>query len=74
MMFVIRSNTMNNDILQGQWKQIRGKVQQKWGQLTDNDLDQINGQRTELEGTLQKKFGYTKERAAREVDDFIRGL
>jgi uncharacterized protein YjbJ (UPF0337 family) len=65
---------MNQDILEGQWKQIRGKVQQKWGQFTDNDLDQINGKRTELEGMLQKKFGYNKERAAREVEDFIRGL
>jgi uncharacterized protein YjbJ (UPF0337 family) len=65
---------MNQDIFEGQWKQIRGKVQQKWGQFTDNELDQINGKRTELEGMLQKKYGYNKERAAREVEDFIRGL
>jgi uncharacterized protein YjbJ (UPF0337 family) len=65
---------MNRDILQGQWKEIRGKVQKAWGDLTDDDLDRIDGRRTELEGTLQKKYGYTKERAAREVDDFIRSL
>ncbi|RIK44919.1 MAG: CsbD family protein [Chloroflexi bacterium] len=65
---------MNRDILQGQWKEIRGKVQQAWGDLTDDDLDRIDGRRTELEGMLQRKYGYTKERAAREVDDFIRNL
>jgi uncharacterized protein YjbJ (UPF0337 family) len=65
---------MNRDILQGQWKEIRGKVQKAWGDLTDDELDRIDGRRTELEGTLQKKYGYTKERAAREVDDFIRNL
>lgn len=65
---------MNMDILEGQWKQIRGKVQQKWGDLTDDELDKINGKRVELEGVLQKKYGYTKERAADEVDQLIRGL
>jgi uncharacterized protein YjbJ (UPF0337 family) len=65
---------MNRDILQGQWKELRGKLQKAWGDLTDDDLDRIDGRRTELEGTLQKKYGYTKERAAREVDDFIRNL
>lgn len=65
---------MNRDVLQGQWKEIRGKVQQAWGDLTDDDLDRIDGRRTELEGMLQRKYGYTKERAAREVDDFIRNL
>jgi uncharacterized protein YjbJ (UPF0337 family) len=65
---------MNRDVLQGQWKEIRGKVQKAWGDLTDDELDRIDGRRTELEGTLQKKYGYTKERAAREVDDFIRNL
>lgn len=69
-----RGITMNMDILEGQWKEIRGKVQQKWGDLTDDELDQINGRRTELEGVLQKKYGYTKERVANEVDDFIRSL
>jgi uncharacterized protein YjbJ (UPF0337 family) len=65
---------MNRDILQGQWKEIRGKIQKAWGDLTDDDLERIDGHRIELEGTLQKKYGYTKERAAREVDDFIRKL
>jgi uncharacterized protein YjbJ (UPF0337 family) len=63
---------MNMDVLSGQWKQIRGKVQQKWGDLTDDDLDRINGRRTELEGMLQERYGYTKERVSHEVDDFLR--
>jgi uncharacterized protein YjbJ (UPF0337 family) len=65
---------MNMDILSGQWKQLRGKVQQKWGNLTNDDLDRINGQRTELEGVLQEKYGYTKDRVSREIDEFLRTL
>jgi uncharacterized protein YjbJ (UPF0337 family) len=61
---------MNMDILEGKWKELRGKVQQRWGELTDNDLDQIAGRRVELEGMLQKRYGYTKERARQEVDTF----
>jgi uncharacterized protein YjbJ (UPF0337 family) len=63
---------MNTDILTGQWKQLRGKVQQKWGDLTNDDLDRINGQRVELEGVLQERYGYTKDRAQREIDEFLR--
>ena len=64
---------MNMDIVEGKWKELRGKVQARWGDLTDSDLDIINGRRTELEGILQKRYGYTKERASREVDEFLRG-
>jgi uncharacterized protein YjbJ (UPF0337 family) len=65
---------MNMDIVEGKWKEVRGKVQQQWGDLTDSDLDQIAGRRTELEGLLQKRYGYTKERAQREVDEFLRDM
>ncbi len=64
---------MNMDILEGKWKELRGKAQAKWGDLTDSDLDEIKGRRTELEGTLQKRYGYDKERARREVDEFLGG-
>jgi len=63
---------MNGDIFQGKWKQMRGQIQQKWGDLTDNDLDRIKGTRTEFEGLLQEKYGYTKERASTEVDNFLK--
>ncbi len=65
---------MNTDVLKGQWKQLRGKAQKTWGDLTDDDLNMIEGQRTELEGKLQERYGWTRERASREVDNFLRDL
>jgi uncharacterized protein YjbJ (UPF0337 family) len=62
---------MNEDTLKGQWKQLRGRIQQKWGELTDDEIDQMEGSRTELEGKLQERYGYSKEQARREVNDFI---
>ena len=62
---------MNDDILKGKWKQLRGQAQQKWGDLTNDDLDRIEGKRTEFEGVLQERYGYTKERAEQEVDKFL---
>jgi len=63
---------MNDDIFKGKWKQLRGQVQQKWGDLTNDDLDRIKGTQTEFEGLLQERYGYTKERAKQEVDNFFR--
>jgi uncharacterized protein YjbJ (UPF0337 family) len=63
---------MNDDILKGKWKQLRGQIQQKWGDLTNDDLDRIQGTQTEFEGLLQERYGYTKERAKQEVDNFLR--
>lgn len=62
---------MNKDILQGQWKQIRGEVRAWWGKLTDNDLDRIAGKFDVLVGILQEKYGYTRERAANEVEERV---
>jgi uncharacterized protein YjbJ (UPF0337 family) len=63
---------MNGDIFEGKWKQLRGQVQKKWGDLTDSDLDRVKGTRTEFEGLLQERYGYTKERAKSEVDDLLK--
>jgi uncharacterized protein YjbJ (UPF0337 family) len=63
---------MNEDIFKGKWKQMRGQIQQKWGDLTNDDLDRIEGTQTEFEGLLQERYGYTKERAKQEVDNFLR--
>ncbi len=60
---------MNEDILKGQWKQVRGQVKQWWGMLTDDDLDKINGKRDQLIGKLQEKYGYSKEQAGRQIDE-----
>jgi uncharacterized protein YjbJ (UPF0337 family) len=63
---------MNDDMFKGKWKQLRGQIQQKWGDLTNDDLDRIQGAQTEFEGLLQERYGYTKERARQEVNDFLR--
>lgn len=62
---------MNKEVLAGKWKQIRGEVREQWGQLTDDELDQIAGQRDKLVGKIQEKYGRTREQAEEEVDDFL---
>jgi len=63
---------MNGDVMQGKWKQLRGQIQKQWGDLTDSDLDRIKGTRTEFEGLLQERYGYTKDKAKTEVDNFLK--
>ncbi|MFN8595670.1 MAG: CsbD family protein [Anaerolineae bacterium] len=60
---------MNEDILKGQWTQIRGQVKQWWGMLTDDDLNKINGKRDQLIGKLQERYGYSKEQAVKQLDE-----
>jgi uncharacterized protein YjbJ (UPF0337 family) len=67
-----RRRTMNDDIFKGKWKQLRGQIQQKWGDLTNDDLDRMQGTQTEFEGLLQERYGYTKERAKQEVENLLR--
>ena len=62
---------MNQDILQGKWKQVKGQVEEHWGRLTDNQLDRIQGRNEELVGLLQESYGYTQAQAQQAVDDFI---
>jgi uncharacterized protein YjbJ (UPF0337 family) len=61
---------MNRDVLKGKWMQIRGDVKRQWGKLTDDDMTQIDGDRDKLMGTLQERYGYSREQAEREVDRF----
>ena len=65
---------MNWDRVEGNWKQIAGKVKEKWGQLTDDDLTAIAGRRTRLAGKLQERYGYATEQAHKELDDFMKSL
>ena len=65
---------MNWDRIQGDWKQFGGKVREKWGSLTENDLETIKGQRQQLEGLLQQRYGYTKEQVKKAVDDWANRL
>jgi uncharacterized protein YjbJ (UPF0337 family) len=61
---------MNKDILKGKWMQIRGDVKKNWGKLTDDDLMKIDGDRDKLLGTLQERYGYSREQAEREISRF----
>lgn len=65
---------MNRDILEGQWKQIKGKVKQQWGRLTDDELDQMTGSYEELAGVIQERYGYSRDEAANELDMFLSNL
>jgi uncharacterized protein YjbJ (UPF0337 family) len=58
---------MNDDILAGKWKQVKGNVRQWWGQLTDDDVNQMTGKTEELAGKLQERYGWTRERANAEI-------
>jgi uncharacterized protein YjbJ (UPF0337 family) len=62
---------MNWDQVEGKWKEMSGKVQQQWGQLTDDDLQQAKGDRRELSGRIQNRYGVTKEEADRQIDDWL---
>jgi uncharacterized protein YjbJ (UPF0337 family) len=61
---------MNWDILQGKWKQFSGDVRKKWGELTDDDLAQINGDREKLAGKLQERYGIAKDEANQQIDEW----
>jgi uncharacterized protein YjbJ (UPF0337 family) len=61
---------MNKDILKGRWMQIRGDIKKNWGKLTDDDLTKIDGDRDKLLGTLQERYGYSREQAEHEMTRF----
>ena len=63
---------MNTDQLQGKWKQMKGTVKERWGKLTDDDIDVINGRNEQLVGKIQEKYGIAKEEAQRQVDEWMR--
>lgn len=65
---------MDLDIVKGQWKQIRGRAGEWWGRLTEDDLDIIDGNRYQLIGKLQERYGYSKDKAANEVNERIKEL
>ncbi|MCY1537266.1 hypothetical protein D9M68_727550 [compost metagenome] len=65
---------MNTDIIQGKWKQLNGRIKAKWGDLTDDDLDVVEGHSEYLVGKLQERYGWSKDRAEKEVRDFSRQL
>lgn len=63
---------MNWDLIEGKWKEMKGRVRDQWGKLTDDDLESISGKRDQLVGRLQQRYGMQRDAAESEVDRWIR--
>jgi uncharacterized protein YjbJ (UPF0337 family) len=63
---------MNEDTLKGQWTQLKGRVREQWGKLTNDDLDMIQGRMEQLVGTVQERYGIARDEAKRQVDTWMR--
>ena len=63
---------MNNDKVEGNWKQLKGKAKQQWGKLTDDQLDVIAGKRDQLAGKIQEEYGISKDETEQQLADFER--
>jgi uncharacterized protein YjbJ (UPF0337 family) len=63
---------MNSDQLEGKWKQVKGEVREKWGKLTDDDMQIIGGRQDQLIGRVQQRYGIAREAATKEVDAFLK--
>jgi uncharacterized protein YjbJ (UPF0337 family) len=61
---------MNSDQIQGKWKQIKGSVKERWGKLTDDDINVIDGKHDQLVGKIQEKYGIAREAAQQQVDEW----
>ena len=61
---------MNSDQMSGKWKQLKGAAKERWGKLTDDDLDVINGQSDQLIGKIQERYGIAREVAQKQVDEW----
>ncbi len=65
---------MNNDILEGKWKQLKGSIQARWGEITDDEFEQVKGNRERLIGLVQEKYGKKKDDVRKEVDDYLKSI
>ena len=61
---------MNREIIKGKWNQLKGTVQKEWGELTNDEVDQVNGDATKLAGLIQERYGKSMEESEREVDEW----
>jgi len=66
-----KGGRMNRDILKGKWLQVKGDIRSWWGKVTDDDVDQIQGDGEKFIGKLQERYGYGREEAERELDEFL---
>jgi uncharacterized protein YjbJ (UPF0337 family) len=65
-----KESAMDWDRVEGNWKQMKGKIKEQWGKLTDDDLNVINGKQDQLEGKIQERYGYAKDQTRKELDDW----
>jgi uncharacterized protein YjbJ (UPF0337 family) len=65
---------MDWDRIEGNWKQLKGKIKEQWAHLTDDDLDKIAGRRDQLEGKIQERHGLSKDAVRKDVDDWLKKL
>ncbi len=63
---------MNWDTVEGNWTQMKGRVKERWGRLTDDDVDKVEGQFEQLSGKIQERYGKTREEAEKEIEEFCR--
>ena len=63
---------MNTETMAGSWKQLKGKIKEKWGKLTDDDLKIVEGKQDQLAGIIEKRYGCAKEQVKKDVDAFYR--
>jgi uncharacterized protein YjbJ (UPF0337 family) len=66
----LRRTRMNSDQLKGKWKQLKGSVKERWGKLTDDDLDVIDGKHDQLVGKVQERYGVAREVAQKQVEEW----
>ena len=65
---------MDSNRIEGNWKQVKGQVKEKWGKLTDDELDKMSGRRDQLEGKIQERYGIAKDQANKDVDAWFNSL
>ena len=65
-----RERWANKDVFKGKWHEFKGSVRKQWGKLTDDDVERVNGSTEELAGVIQQKYGYAKERAEKEIEQW----
>jgi uncharacterized protein YjbJ (UPF0337 family) len=69
---VLKEVRMNEDTLKGQWTQLKGKVREKWGKLTNDDIEQIQGKGQQLVGKIQERYGIARDEAQRQYDEWLK--